>query len=138
MCVHKHATDQMPPAVALVQLGLLPEEDASHQQHELWLADAYNRSGRYQEAARQYRQLLAQGGVGEAWEQQQQQAAEERIELLCRLADIQVGGGGAGAPAAIQKWLPGGRPAAAVAGSLLLALTLLALWFLPSAAAEAG
>ena len=62
-----------PPAdrPTLLQLGLLPEEDPSNWQHELWLADAYNRSGRYQEAARQYRQLLAQGGEGEGREQQQ-------------------------------------------------------------------
>jgi hypothetical protein len=81
-----------PPAdrPTLLQLGLLPEEDPSNWQHELWLADAYNRSGRYQEAARQYRQLLAQGGEGEGGEQQQQ-LPEQRIELLCRLADIQVG-----------------------------------------------
>ncbi|EFN59234.1 hypothetical protein CHLNCDRAFT_138218 [Chlorella variabilis] len=68
-------------------LSLLPEEDPSHQQHELCLADAYNRCGRYQEAARQYRQLLAHAddeGAEEA------PLPETRVELLCRLADIQL------------------------------------------------
>ena len=66
------------------QLSLLPEEDPSHQQHELWLADAYNRAGRYAEAVRQYRQLLLHASEDEG------HLVEERVELLCRLADIQV------------------------------------------------
>lgn len=80
---------QPAPNCCPVQLSLLPEEDPSHQQHELCLADAYNRCGRYQEAARQYRQLLAHAddeGAEEA------PLPETRVELLCRLADIQVGG----------------------------------------------
>ncbi|KAL4853629.1 Tetratricopeptide repeat protein SKI3 [Chlorella vulgaris] len=67
-------------------LSLLPEEDPSHQQYELCLADAYNRCGRYAEAARQYRQLLAH----EPEEGTEGQLTESRVELLCRLADIQL------------------------------------------------
>lgn len=40
MCVPPSAP---PPCL---QLSLMPEEDPTHQQHELWLADAYNRAGR--------------------------------------------------------------------------------------------
>lgn len=72
------------------QLSLLPEEDPSHQQYELCLADAYQRCGRYQEAVRQYRQLLAHADDEGA---ESQQLPETRVELLCRLADIQVPAG---------------------------------------------
>ena len=67
------------------QLTLLPEEEPSHQQHELWLGDAYARGGRYREAARQYRQLLDHAAEDAG------HLPEPRVEVLARLADIQVG-----------------------------------------------
>lgn len=67
-----------------LQLTLLPEEDAAHQQHELWLGDAYARAGRYREAARQYRQLLDHAAEDEG------HLPEPRVEVLARLADIQL------------------------------------------------
>ena len=76
-----------PPA--LLQLSLLPEEDPTHQQHELCLADAYARTGRYAEAARQYRQLL--------WHEAEDpgKLPEPRVEVLCRLPTCRrVGGEG--------------------------------------------
>lgn len=71
-----------------MQLSLLPEEDPSHMYYELCLADAYNRCGRYHEAARQYRQLLDR--PGEEGSDEAPALPETRLELLCRLADIQV------------------------------------------------
>jgi hypothetical protein len=60
-------------------------------QYELCLADAYNRCGRYHEAARQYRQLLDRSGAEGS--EEAPPLPETRLELLCRLADIQVQGG---------------------------------------------
>lgn len=67
-------------------LSLLPEEDFSHTQHELWLAEAYYRTGRYAEAIRQYRQLANRCG------EHPEMVPEGllRCDLLCRLADIQL------------------------------------------------
>lgn len=117
-----------PSALPGLQLALLPEDDASHQQHELWLADAYARAGRYSEAVRQYRQLLAPEREAGAF------PPEQRVDVLSRLADIQVRDMGCGAG-------PGdGRGRAAILAGLRLPLMVLMLLppHLPLCAAQAG
>lgn len=67
-----------------VQLSLVPGDDPKRPEYELWAVEGYCRGGRYREAAAALAAVLA-GPEG--------RARERRLELLCRLADIQVCGG---------------------------------------------